>query len=67
MKISLKKKNKQKIKQKKKNKPKTKRPKNKNDKKSPPTGVEPQTINMWSQCILYCAMTTKVKNTQTLN
>ena len=28
-----------------KNKPKTKRPKNKN-KKTPPTGVEPQTINV---------------------
>ena len=49
-----------------KNKPKTKRPKNKN-KRTPPTGVEPQTINVWSQRIIYCATTTKVKQTQTLN
>ena len=39
---------------------KTKRPKSKN-KKIPPAGVEPQTINVRSQRIIYCATTTKAK------
>ena len=48
------------------NKTKTKRPTSKN-KKIPPAGVEPQTINVRSQPIIYCATTTKVKHKKMLN
>ena len=49
-----------------KNKTKIKRPKSKN-KKIPPPGVEPRTINVLSQRIIYCATTTKAKHKKMLN